>query len=67
MKSHLLATCIILAFATGSVYGVIMPEAEAAQNLTDAFFAAHWTLGPQISSFHYEEPDVMEPSPARRV
>jgi len=60
MKLQVLATCIVLAFATGSVYGVVMPEAEAAEGPADAFFMTSWTVGPQISSFHYEEPGLME-------
>ncbi len=60
MKSRLLVTCIVLAFAAGNVYGVIMPEAEEANGPADAFFMSSWTLGPQISSFHYEEPGLME-------
>lgn len=60
MKSHLLVAYIVLALASGSVYGVVMPEAEAAKGPADAFFLSSWTLGPQVSSFHYEEPRVME-------
>ncbi len=60
MKSHLLVTCIVLTFAAGNVYGVVMPEAEQANGPVDAFFMSSWTLGPQISSFHYEEPSLME-------
>ena len=60
MKSQLLATGIVLTFAAGSVYGVVLPEAVAAEGPADAFFLSHWTIGPQISSFHYEEPRLME-------
>ena len=53
MKSRILATSIVLAFAAGRVYGVVLPEAEAAESPADAPFLYSWTVGPQISSFHY--------------
>lgn len=60
MKSRIWATYVVLALAAANVHGVVLPEAEAANGPADVFFLSNWTLGPQISSFHYEEPGLME-------
>jgi len=60
MKPQLLTVLIVLAFSAGSACGVVMPEAVEAERPIDVFFLSSWTIGPQISSFEYEEPDVME-------
>lgn len=58
MRSHGLAICVVLGLSVGSVCGGLVPEAT--QRPADAFFASGWSVGPEISWLHYEEPGLME-------
>lgn len=60
MRAYVLAICCILGVTGGHALGVLMPESQAAEGPVDALFASGWSIGPEISSFHYEEPGVME-------
>ncbi len=60
MRSYVLVICSILGCAVASAFGGLMPESQMAKSSIDALFVSGWSIGPEISWLHYEEPGRME-------